>query len=141
MDERMRLALIISSISTLLAIAACDDGVDGQRDDAGADSDTDTDTDSDSDADVGSDAGESCTPSTAEEVCAKVFACGGWGWPDQATCESCFVDGSGTDCAAYETSCADGAGYLGCMCDCIDLADCAEFGTCEGACWIADCVE
>jgi hypothetical protein len=141
-------------MSLALAGAGCEeddeDGdagtdVDADTDtDADSDTDTDADSDTDTDADGGSDAGSdtdpACTPSTVEEVCAKVFECGGWGWPDQATCESCFINGSGSECAGYEgTECGSEAGYFGCVCGCVDL-DCTPFGTCEGACWTDHCV-
>ena len=113
-----------------------DTDVDSDTDgDSDADTDTDTDTDADSDTDTDTDA---CAPSTVVEVCAKVFECGGWGWPDQATCESCFINASGSDCTGYETPCASETGYFGCVCDCTAL-DCDAFGTCEGACWTDAC--
>lgn len=70
---------------------------------------------------------------TVETVCAKVFECGGWGWLDEDECVEGFLDNPD-----YSTDCADPAGYLACMPDCMDL-DCESFGTCEGDCWAGGC--
>jgi hypothetical protein len=125
-------------VLAVLMTAACaeeddDDGA-GTDTDTVADTDADSDTDADTDADAGADGGSSCTPSTVEEVCAKVFACGGWGWTDVEECEASFIGDSG-----YGTECASESGYFGCVCACIELG-CAPFGTCEGTCWVDSCV-
>ena len=137
-DLTRRFAVVALLPLLPLAQAACEEKDDGTE--AGADTDVDTDTDADTDADGGSDTDPSCTPSTVADVCAAVFACGGWGWPDEATCDECFVNGSGNACAAYAgTECASEDGYLGCVCACVDL-DCTPFSSCEGDCWTANCV-
>ena len=137
------IALLAILALVLASPLACGEKEDEEDDDGGADTDSDTDVDSDTDADTDTDTDsdtdtDACTPSTVVEVCTKVFECGGWGWPDQGTCESCFINGSGIECDGYETPCDSETGYLGCVCDCIDL-ECDPFGTCEGACWTDNC--
>jgi len=67
-------------------------------------------------------------------VCTKVMSCGGWGWEDQATCETGFIDNP-----EYQTECADSEAYFLCMPTCM-AEECTEFATCEGDCWTAACV-
>jgi len=139
--------LILVLLASMLALPVCNedpddkygDGSDGDSDgdsdsDSDSDTDADSDMDSDTDADTDSDSDGDCSPpATTEAICEKIFDdCGGWGWPDQTTCEDHFIGDPD-----YMTECNDEAGYLACMCDCLLIDGCeSDFTTCESnTCW------
>jgi hypothetical protein len=151
MPARNQLFVLFAALALSLAPLACgekgeedaddtgDGGADGGDTDSDGDTDSETGSDTDTDADTDADT-DGCAPATVAEVCTKVFECGGWGWPDQGTCESCFINASGTECEGYETPCVDEEGYLACVCACLELSDCTEFGDCEWEeCWTPNC--
>lgn len=91
-----------------------------------------TDTSSDDTADT--DTTDACT---VEDVCGAVFGlCGNqMGWADQQECNDHFLGDP-----EYGTVCTDEAGYLQCVCPCLEAADCGAFGTCESDCWANHCL-